>query len=65
MPLEGRTKQDVLSEFRCAEILTAARGVFARKGYQAATMDDIAGAAGVGKGTLYLYYRSKRDIYLA
>ncbi|MDE3153561.1 MAG: TetR/AcrR family transcriptional regulator [Acidobacteriota bacterium] len=65
MPLEGRTKQDVLSEFRCAEILTAARGVFARKGFQAATMDDIAGAAGVGKGTLYLYYRSKRDIYLA
>ncbi|HEY7789793.1 MAG TPA: TetR/AcrR family transcriptional regulator [Vicinamibacterales bacterium] len=65
MPWQGRTKQDVLSEFRCAEILDAARGVFARKGYQAATMDDIAAATGVGKGTLYLYYRSKRDIYLA
>jgi AcrR family transcriptional regulator len=64
MPLQGRTKQDVLSEFRCAEILAAARGVFARKGFQAATMDDVASAAGVGKGTLYLYYRSKRDIYL-
>lgn len=65
MPLQGRTKQDVLSEFRCAEILDAARGIFARKGFEAATMDDIAAAAGVGKGTLYLYYRSKRDIYLA
>lgn len=65
MPFQGRTKQDVLSEFRCAEILDAARGLFARKGYQAATMDDIAAATGVGKGTLYLYYRSKRDIYLA
>lgn len=65
MPFQGRTKQDVLSEFRCAEILDAARGVFARKGYEAATMDDIAAATGVGKGTIYLYYRSKRDIYLA
>lgn len=65
MPLQGRTKHDVLSEFRSAEILEAARGIFARKGFAAATMDDIATATGVCKGTLYLYYRSKREIYLA
>jgi AcrR family transcriptional regulator len=59
-----RTKQDVVSEFRCAEILEAARRTFAGKGFNAATMDEIAETAGVAKGTLYLYFASKRAIYL-
>lgn len=59
-----RTKQDVVSEFRCAEILEAARRVFARKGFEGATVDEIADAAGLGKGTVYLYFHSKRDIYM-
>ena len=53
-----------MSEFRCSQILVAARKVFARKGFGGATMDDIAAAAGVAKGTLYLYFKSKRDVYL-
>jgi len=65
MPLLGKTKHAVVSEFRCAEILEAARRVFARKGFSGATMDDIAEAAGVAKGTLYLYFSSKRRVYLA
>jgi AcrR family transcriptional regulator len=65
MPLLGKTKHAVVSEFRCAEILEAARRVFARKGFSGATMDDIAEAAGVAKGTLYLYFPSKRKVYLA
>jgi AcrR family transcriptional regulator len=65
MPLLGKTKHAVVSEFRCAEILEAARRVFARKGFNGATMDDIAEAAGVAKGTLYLYFPSKRRVYLA
>ncbi len=65
MPLAGKTKQDVVSEFRSAEILDAARRVFFHKGFNDATMDDIAEAAGVAKGTLYLYFASKRDVYLA
>src|SRR3954470_22154723 len=60
-----KTKQGVVTEFRCTEILEAARKVFARKGFDQTTVDDIAAAAGVAKGTLYLYFRSKRDIYLA
>jgi AcrR family transcriptional regulator len=47
------------------EILEAARKVFADKGFHEATVDDIAGVAGLAKGTVYLYYRSKQDIYLA
>ena len=60
-----RTRRDVLTEFRSAEIMAAARSVFGAKGFADATVDEIAQVAGVAKGTLYLYYRSKRAIYLA
>ena len=60
-----RTKNDVVTEVRTVGILEAARKVFAMKGFNEATVDDIADAAGVAKGTVYLYYRSKRDVYLA
>jgi AcrR family transcriptional regulator len=60
-----KTKKDVVTEFRSAGILEAARSVFATKGFNDATVDDIANAAGVAKGTVYLYYRSKRDIYFS
>jgi AcrR family transcriptional regulator len=65
MALAGKKKQEVVSEFRCAEILAAARGVFAMRGFSEATVDEIAAAAGIAKGTVYLYFPSKRDIYLA
>src|SRR5215510_10841685 len=60
-----KTKKDVVTEFRTAGILEAARKVFAKKGFNGATVDDVATAAGVAKGTVYLYYRSKREIYFA
>ena len=60
-----KTKQDVIFEFRTSGILEAARAVFARKGFHDATVDEIAETAGVAKGTVYLYYPSKRDIYFA
>jgi AcrR family transcriptional regulator len=60
-----RTKKDVVTEFRTGEILQAAYHVFADRGYEQATMDEVAKAAGVAKGTLYLYYPSKQDIYTA
>ena len=46
-------------------ILEAARTVFARQGYANTGVEDIAGQAGIGKGTLYLYFPSKEQIYLA
>ena len=58
------TRKEVLSEFRRSGILRAARKVFARHGYDGATMDDVAEACSIAKGTLYLYFKSKRQIYL-
>ena len=65
MALAGKSKQEVVSEFRCGEILAAARKVFAVSGFNEATMDGIAAAAGIAKGTIYLYFSSKKDVYLA
>ncbi|WP_319526395.1 TetR/AcrR family transcriptional regulator [uncultured Desulfosarcina sp.] len=45
------------------KILAAAIAVFSRKGFHQATMDDIAGAAGVAKGTLYYNYDSKSALF--
>jgi len=45
-------------------IIDAAEKVFLKKGLQATTMDDIAEVAELSKGTLYLYYKSKEDLYL-
>src|SRR2546422_3334111 len=59
-----KTKKDVVTEFRTSGILEAARRVFAERGFHEATVDEIAEAAGVAKGTVYLYYHSKKEIYL-
>src|SRR5499426_3215314 len=63
MPVAGKTRKDVVTEFREAEILQAARQVFARRGFTDASMEEIAQVAGLAKGTLYLYYPSKRELY--
>jgi AcrR family transcriptional regulator len=65
MPATPSRRRLRLTELRCREILDAARLVFAARGFDAATVDEVAARAGVAKGTLYLYYPSKRDIYWA
>ena len=64
MPVLGKTRKDVLSEFRRSELLTAARTIFSKKGFHDATIDDVAEAAKVAKGTVYLYYKSKKELYM-
>jgi AcrR family transcriptional regulator len=48
---------------KAQDILDAARAEFLARGYAAARLDDIAARAGVAKGTLYLYFQSKEDIF--
>lgn len=50
-------------EVRRQQILDRARDVFAKKGYHAAKIDDIVAAAGVARGTFYLYFHDKRAIF--
>lgn len=65
VPLSGKTRREVLTEFRQGEILAAATKVFAAKGFRDATLEAIAEAAGMAKGTLYLYFESKEEIFAA
>jgi len=46
-------------------ILDAADRLLARYGYRKMTMDDIAQEVGIGKGTIYLHFKSKEEIALA
>ncbi len=48
-----------VTEMRTAQIIEAAITVFAEKGFEGATMDDIADAVGINKATIYLYFDSK------
>jgi len=52
-------------ESRKESIIDAAQKVFFEKGLLLATMEEIAERAELAKGTLYLYYKSKEDLYLA
>lgn len=54
-------KPNVSAE-RIPQILNAALRVFAEKGLNQATMSDVAGAAGLSKGTVYLYFDDKDDL---
>lgn len=47
------------------DILAAAEEIFTERDYHEVQMDDVARASEVGKGTLYRYFRSKRELYLA
>jgi len=47
------------------QIVEGARAVFLAQGFDAASMNDIARAAGVSKGTLYVYFKHKEELFEA
>ncbi len=59
-PRFRRRKED-----RPKEITAAALAVFAERGYAATRVDDVAKRAGVSKGLLYLYFKTKEDLFKA
>ena len=61
-PPPRREEKKALSRRR---ILDAARDIFFRDGFMAANLDDVAQGAGVAKGTLYRYFESKAELYVA
>jgi AcrR family transcriptional regulator len=50
---------------RPEEITAAALDLFAERGYAATRLEDVAGRAGVSKGTVYLYFANKEDLFKA
>jgi AcrR family transcriptional regulator len=61
----ARPKWQRRADERPREICAAALEVFAEKGFAAAKLDEIARRAGVSKGTLYLYFKDKEDLFRA
>ena len=49
---------------RREHIMDASAEIFSRKGYRMASVSDIVDRAGIGRGTFYLYFDSKREIFL-
>jgi AcrR family transcriptional regulator len=52
-------------EQRRTDIIDAAERVFFPRGWNAATMEDVAAEAELSKATLYLYFKSKEELYVA
>lgn len=53
------------TRLRMAHLLDIARGIFAKQGYRATTMDEVAHAAGVTKRTLYAWHADKEALFRA
>lgn len=64
----GASYRAMLADQKAAtrkRILSAARPVFLRDGFLDANLNEVAQAAGVGKGTLYRHFENKGDLYIA
>ncbi len=62
---EQSPKRERRKEARPGELVTAARDLFVEKGFAATRADEVAARAGVSKGTLFLYFQSKEDLFKA
>jgi AcrR family transcriptional regulator len=62
---ETLSKREQLREERRRQILEAALSVFAKKGYHATNVSDVAAQAGVSQGTIYWYFDSKDELFQA
>lgn len=64
MPRVALETQAVLEDARRTQILAAAARVFAQRGFERATINDIAKAAHLAEGSLYNYFRSKEELLI-
>src|SRR5256885_2955318 len=62
LPPKRRSRR---KEARPAEIVEAALALFAERGFAATKLEDVAAKAGIGKGTVYLYFPTKEELFRA
>src|SRR5271163_4659645 len=60
-----RRRSYLPADARRAQLLDAAKRVFVRRGYPRTNIADICKEAGVARGTIYQYFRNKRDVLIA
>jgi AcrR family transcriptional regulator len=63
--IREQTRGDVEEPGKREAIIEAARRLFTTVGYEQTTMSHVAGEAGVGVGTVYLYFKNKNDLLFA
>ena len=56
-------QQEKSKELKRSAILQAAAKLFAERRFDEVKLDEIAASVGIGKGTLYLYFKNKEDIF--
>jgi TetR/AcrR family transcriptional regulator len=62
---DGQAKRERRKEARPGELLDAALDLFVEKGFAATRAEEVAARAGVSKGTLFLYFPSKEELFKA
>lgn len=65
MALKQRARREEDKQARRDAILEVAAGLLGRRQFSAITMAEVARRCGLAKGTLYLYFRSKEELFLA
>ena len=64
-PLDLKPRWERRKDARPQELLAAALDLFGEKGYASTRLEDVAKRAGVSKGTLYLYFANKEELFKA
>lgn len=62
---DGRVRHERRKDARPGELLSAALALFVEKGFAATRVEEVAKLAGVSKGTLFLYFASKEELFKA
>ena len=62
--LDSKPRWERRKDARPQELLAAAIDLFVERGFAATRLEDVARRAGVSKGTLYLYYANKEDLFV-
>lgn len=62
-PDDARRRRSAEPDVRRQSILDAGLAVFAAQGFAAAKLEDVAARAGIAKGTIYLHFRDKQDLF--
>lgn len=64
-PIETKPRWERRKDARPQELLAAALDLFVERGFASTRLEDVAKRAGVSKGTLYLYFENKEDLFKA